>query len=107
MEAIPKGEKLVKTIASADDSTLRVVLRALCAENETQELIGKYLYEISNFKPAKAKGFEESSLKRKAESPVQICIQCGQVFEEDDNKEDSCRYHTGMFKASIGSEPSG
>ncbi|KAK3952730.1 hypothetical protein QBC32DRAFT_370043 [Pseudoneurospora amorphoporcata] len=73
MESIPKGEKLIGTIASADESTLRAVLRGLCADREVQELVGKHLYE--------------------QRPPVHICIQCGHAFEEDDNKKE-CRYHT-------------
>lgn len=97
VEAIPKGEKLIEAIASADESTLRIVLRALCAKRANQELIGKYLYEAANAKPAESNDAGEPSLKRKAEYPVQICIQCDQAFNENDNKEDSCRYHPGML----------
>ncbi|KAJ4419988.1 hypothetical protein N0V85_000782 [Neurospora sp. IMI 360204] len=90
MESILKNEKLIEVIASADESTLRAVLRGLCAEREVEKLVGKHLYEVTKVNAAKA---DSSGLKRKATSPVHICIQCGQAFEEGDNKKE-CRYHS-------------
>ncbi|KAK3495013.1 uncharacterized protein B0T23DRAFT_336379 [Neurospora hispaniola] len=90
MEAIQTGEKLIEAIASADESTLRAVLRGLCAEREVAQLISKHLYEVNKLNAAKG---GSSGSKRKATSPVHICIQCGQAFEEDDNKKE-CRYHS-------------
>lgn len=96
MESTLRGEKLIEAIASADESTLRAVLRGVCADRDAQQLVGKHLYEITKLNAAKTEG---SGLKRKATSTVHICIQCGQAFEEDDNEKE-CRYHSGMMMAS-------
>lgn len=95
MSGILRGEKLIEAINSADESTLRTVVRGLCAEREVEQFVGKALHEVNKFKASEV---ESSSLKRKATSPVHICIQCGQAFEEEDNKKE-CRYHTGIFAA--------
>ncbi|EGO58118.1 hypothetical protein NEUTE1DRAFT_117062 [Neurospora tetrasperma FGSC 2508] len=89
MEAVQTGDKLMEAIASADESTLRAVLRGLCAKREVEQLIGKHFYELNKFSAAKG---GSSGSKRKATSPVHICVECGQAFEEDDNKKE-CRYH--------------
>lgn len=96
MEAIQTGDKLMEAIASADESTLRAVLRGLCAKCEVEQLIGKHFYELNKFSAAKG---GSSGSKRKATSPVHICVECGQAFEEDDNKKE-CRYHLGMCATS-------
>ncbi|KAK3340838.1 hypothetical protein B0H65DRAFT_431587, partial [Neurospora tetraspora] len=84
-----RGARSSEAIASADESTLRTVLRGLCAEREVEKLVGKHLYQVTKLNAAKA---DSSGSKRKATSPVHICIRCGQAFEEDDNRKE-CRYH--------------
>lgn len=101
MASILQGEELIEAIVSADESTLRAVLRGVCADRDAQQLVGKHLYEVNKLKAAKeaketSTDNSSSGLKkRKASTAIQICIQCNQAFEEDDNRKE-CRYHPGM-----------
>ncbi|KAK3399107.1 hypothetical protein B0T20DRAFT_351140 [Sordaria brevicollis] len=91
MSGILRGEKLIEAINAADESTVRTVLRGLCADDEVEKLVGKHLYQVANLITTKA-GTSDS--KRKATASVHICVRCGNAFDENDNKtKKECRYH--------------
>jgi hypothetical protein len=72
------------------------IIRAISAENAHAILI--YLCDDQRVRSKAASLAEQmgpKSKKRKATSPLAVCVQCDQVFDEDDNEEKDCWYHSG------------
>jgi hypothetical protein len=97
-----KGEKLIETIASAPESTIRSVLRALCADSETEYRIGELLARLLPDSEPSDGNSSANNNKRKPGSKMEICAQCDQPFDENDGG-GTCVYHpvSGHFPISF------
>jgi hypothetical protein len=91
------GSKLIEAIASAPDSTIRSILRALCADGETKQRIGELMAKLLP-DPQASDGnasANNNSNKRKPGGKMEICARCDQPFGEEDNEGETCLYHPG------------
>lgn len=94
-----KGEKVIEAIASAHESTIRSVLRALCADKETEHRIGALLSKLLPDTTNPSSGSFNSANKRKPGGKMEICVQCDQPFDEEGESE-TCVYHPGEWALS-------
>ncbi|ESA43123.1 hypothetical protein GE21DRAFT_3837 [Neurospora crassa] len=66
-----KDEEVITAIATAPSSTVRSVLRALCANNDNKRLIGKMLSEL----PVTYEQVEQNITKKRKAVHQEICVQ--------------------------------
>lgn len=117
------GESVIAVIDTAPESTVRAVLRALCAEDELMVRIANMLSKLpldveseegddqtaeqsdsgdtypddlaQEYWSLYSGGESSRHGKRKA-AQMEICVQCEESFEEGDESL-TCRYHPGKF----------
>ena len=82
----------------ASNEAARSILIALCDDNRVRSKALKYLEMIEPKGKVRAEAngalrSEPNTKKRKLDSVISICVQCGQAFQE--GTADRCRYHDG------------
>ncbi|KAK3505476.1 hypothetical protein B0T13DRAFT_392107 [Neurospora crassa] len=83
-----KDREILTAIATAPSSTVRSVLRTLCAHNDNKRLIGKMISQL----PLTPDQVEQNNTKKRKAVHQEICVQCGCTFERGDESL-SCRHH--------------
>lgn len=84
------GATVIETIASAPESTIRSALRALCADRETKHRIGELLAKLLPDSQPSDGGPSANKNKRKPGGKIEICAQCDEPFDEEDNESEAC-----------------
>ncbi|KAK3334396.1 hypothetical protein B0H65DRAFT_81852 [Neurospora tetraspora] len=95
-----EDEQIVQAIASAPSGTVRSVLRALCADEETKLCIGRFLSQLpltyEEWDQSRQASSSSASRKRKTAPQIEICVQCESPFEKGDESL-TCRHHPCEF----------
>lgn len=89
-----KDEEVLTAIATAPSSTVRSVLRTLCAHNDNKRLIGKMLSQL----PLAFEEVQHNNNKKRKAMQQEICVQCGCTFEQGDESL-TCRYQPSKTKS--------
>lgn len=92
-------------ISKAPDHVVRAILIALCEDSRIEKKALAYLNKITSrvaitsavrtVSASYIRTTPNSSLKRKAESTIQICARCKDPFYPEENNHKPCRYHPG------------
>ncbi|KAK1774758.1 hypothetical protein QBC45DRAFT_336824 [Copromyces sp. CBS 386.78] len=106
-----QDEEIVQAIASAPSSTVRTVLRALCADEETKLRIGMFLSQLpvtyeqrdQSRQGSSSSSSSSASRKRKTAPQIEICVQCESPFEEGDESL-TCQHHPYDMEIDFDSE---
>ncbi|KAI1318976.1 hypothetical protein F5Y16DRAFT_391453, partial [Xylariaceae sp. FL0255] len=83
-------------LVNAPESLVRSILLSLCADADIRDQAIRALNKIEALQSGSGVDDEHgTSKKRKAESDIQMCVQCREPFDADHNGTQSCRYHPG------------
>lgn len=80
----------IDAIKALSAESARSILIYLCADAQVCQKASRLAKQIGPRPP----------VKRRAEDPIAVCVQCDEVFNPDNNKAQDCRYHSGTFNAS-------
>ena len=84
--SLPLDKEMVRL---APEHQLRAILLALCDDPAVLKRA------LNHYSALKAADNPTTGLKRKAYNDLFVCVQCDEAFTNEDNTEESCRYHPG------------
>ncbi|KAF3810316.1 hypothetical protein GCG54_00000360 [Colletotrichum gloeosporioides] len=115
----PLFDSGIEPLEGASGNTARTILVALCVDASTREKALRNYYRLMHYEQqlcgqeiirnASAITTTMGSTKRKAVGEPKICLQCDEIFTEDQNQLGACWYHSGelelMDESAIDREP--
>lgn len=101
----PLFDSGIEPLEGASGNTARTILVALCVDASTREKALRNYYRLMHYEQqlcgqelirnASAITTTMGSTKRKAVGEPKICLQCDEIFTEDQNQLGACWYHSG------------